>query len=759
VEYQEFLANKAKMRKATEGILASELNDMLFDFQKDIVRWNLQNSKTATFADCGLGKTPMQLEWARHVLEHTNKPVLVLAPLAVSFQTQREGVKFGIETTVVKSQADVKKTINITNYERLDKFDPLAFGGIVLDESSILKSFMGKIKNQIIEYFKATPYKLCCAATPAPNDHMELGNHSDFLNVMPSNEMLSRWFINDTMSFGTYRLKGHAVKSFWEWVSSWSVCLSKPSDMGYDDNGFILPPLNIQQVTVKVDHTKGNSDTLFRMPLLNATDLHKEMRITSPERADAVAERVNSTPGPWIIWCNANYEADDLIKRIPQAIEVRGNEKQEAKEEKLLAFSSGQGQIIITKPSIAGYGLNWQHCSNVAFAGLSYSYEQLYQALRRSYRYGQKSQVNAYLYVADTEQTIINTIHSKMAAHKEMQSNMYGYNFKTTLNKGVSLVNKSAFAVAEGESWKNVNGDSVEYTREMADSSIHFSIYSPPFSNLYIYSDSIRDMGNCSGDGEFLEQYSFLIKEIYRVTKPGRLSAVHCKNLVNYKGRDGMAGLRDFRGDIIRAHLKHGWSYHSEVVIWKDPVIEMQRTKAHGLLYKQLRKDSTFSRQGMPEYLLLFRKWAGEGDTPEAVGTGDDPKYHAYVGESGPKIAAGDHHYAIQVWQRYASPVWFDIRQTRVLNCEQARDPNDEKHICPLQLDVIERALELWTNPGDIVYSPFAGIGSEGYISVKAGRKFIGCELKEGYWKTGCNHLKRAESESGEELPLLEAMK
>lgn len=263
----------------------------------------------------------------------------------------------------------------------------------------------------------------------------------------------------------------------------------------------------------------------------------------------------------------------------------------------------------------------------------------------------------------------------------------------------------------------------------MPESSVDLSVYSPPFANLYIYSDDPRDMGNCADDDEFFNQYRFLIREMYRVTKPGRVSCVHCKNLVNYKGRDGMAGLRDFRGEIIREHVAAGWAYHSEVTIWKDPVIEMQRTKAHGLLYKQLRADSTFSRQGMAEYLITFRKWAKDDEE-----------------EVSPVTHTKD-EFPLEQWQEWASPVWKTIRQTRVLNKELARDSEDEKHICPLQLDVIERCLGLWSNPGDVVFSPFMGVGSEGYQSLLMKRRFIGTELKAAYYKQACGFMRQAEAE------------
>ena len=282
---------------------------------------------------------------------------------------------------------------------------------------------------------------------------------------------------------------------------------------------------------------------------------------------------------------------------------------------------------------------------------------------------------------------------------------------------------------AHGENWQIFHGDCVPVVSQLGDATVGFSVYSPPFANLYTYSDSLHDMGNCADDVEFFSQYAFLLRELYRVLKPGRLCAVHCKDLVNYKSRDGMAGLRDFPGDIIRAHIDVGFAYHSRVTVWKCPVTEMQRTKAHGLLYKQLRKDSTFSRQGVAEYVLIFRKWAAEGDEVEPVG-------HTPAS------------FPLNRWQEWASPVWMDIDQTDVLNVQKAREDKDEKHMCPLQLDLIERAVTLWSNPGDVVLSPFAGVGSEGVVSLQLGRRFVGVELKESYWKDAVVNLQGVKRQS-----------
>lgn len=281
---------------------------------------------------------------------------------------------------------------------------------------------------------------------------------------------------------------------------------------------------------------------------------------------------------------------------------------------------------------------------------------------------------------------------------------------------------------AEGQDWVLYQGDCVDVIQGVPDRSVGLCLYSPPFSNLYCYSDSERDMGNAVDDREFIQHYEFLVRELLRVTRPGRLCAVHCKDLVDYKGSDGRAGLRDFPGELIRIHESAGWKYHSRITVWKCPVREMQRTKAHGLLYKQLRRDSTFSRQGLAEYVLVFRKWADEGQEVAPV---------THTEESFP----------LARWQEWASPVWMDIDQTNVLNVELAREDGDEKHTCPLQLDLIERCVALWSNPGDVVLSPFAGVGSEGVGALKTGRSFVGIELKRSYWERGVRELRAAKSQ------------
>ena len=427
MDYIDFLKSKqVTVMPSGFDVEVSELNSALFDWQKAIVKLALKKGKFALFLDTGLGKTLCQLVWANKVCKHTGGNVLILAPLAVSKQTQKEGEKFGINVNICRSQEDVKNGINITNYEMLEHFDTSKFVGVVLDESSILKSYMGATKISIINAFKDTPYKLSCTATPSPNNQMEILNQAEFLGVMKSHEALAIWFINDTSSSGNYQLKGHAVKSFWEWVSSWAVCISKPSEIGYSDEGYILPKLNEIEVIIPIDETSEDIDEgFFRKIETNATAFHKEKRITAEQRAVKCAEIVNQDNEQYLIWCNTDYEADLLKKYIPTAIEVRGSDKPEHKEQAAIDFVSGNIRVLISKPRIFGYGLNFQNCHNTVFCGLDYSYESYYQSIRRFWRFGQKSEVNAYIVIGSTEQQILNVVREKEKKQLEMKHNMY----------------------------------------------------------------------------------------------------------------------------------------------------------------------------------------------------------------------------------------------------------------------------------------------------------------------------------------------
>lgn len=539
--------------------------------------------------------------------------------------------------------------------------------------------------------------------------------------------MLSTFFINDTFNTGDWRLKKHAEGEFWKWVASWACCVSKPSDIGFSDDGYLLPQLHMHTETVDVDESHNAGEELFRHATLSATTIHREMRMTSDARAQRVAELVAREPNEqWLVWCNTNDEADKLAALIPSCIEVRGSDTAHHKEKAVREFLAGTARVLVSKPSIFGYGLNLQCCARTAFVGLSYSFEDLYQALRRSYRFGQTREVHVYIVQARTEGAILQNIQRKIQQHQIMQLEMKKASAVFAENRIKELAVNTEITLSEGHGWRLAHADCVRYAKTIPSESVDFSVFSPPFADLFTYSDDLQDMGNCTGLSEFTNHFEILIEEIARIMVPGREVAVHCVDLLSTKWKHGRIEFQDFSGEIIRAFWRQGFLFHSRICIWKSPVTEMQRTKAHGLLYKTLKADSCDSRVGCADYLLVFRK---PGENPRPV-TKDPAQY------------------PVEWWQEVASPVWMTVDQGRVLNGEGAREQQDERHICPLQLDVIERAVTLWSNPGDLVYSPFAGIGSEGYGALRLGRKFVGSELKKSYHAVACANLTNALTQS-----------
>jgi DNA modification methylase len=725
-DYDQFINDKTR-RAQTRGFEPGAIRAPLFEWQANIVRWAVRQGCAALFEDCGLGKTAQQLEWADQIVRKTGGVVLGLTPLAVANQTSSEARKFGLDCKVVASQDEITGPgIYVTNYEKLEHFADIDLAGVFLDESSILKNFTGKTRRMLTDRFAATPYRLCCTATPSPNDYTELGQHADFLGICSPAQMLATYFINDTFNTGDWRLKKHAETDFWKWLASWAACVSTPSDIGYSDEGYILPKLNLVPLVVEVDET-SNADEgeLFRVPTLSATTMHQELRLTAPARVAEVARLVNESSEQWLVWCNTNDESDQLKRAIPDAVEVRGSDTAKHKTQTAEGFVTGAVRVIVSKPGIYGYGLNFQNCSNVAFVGLSYSFEDFYQALRRSYRFGQTREVNAYVVQATTEGAIMRSLKGKIEQHRQMQEKMKvaAKAFQEHESKQPSM--KTDITKTETPDWTLYHGDCVRVARSLPDESVDLCVFSPPFADLFTYSDDLQDMGNCSDLAEFTQHFEILIGELARVMVPGRQVAVHCVDLLATKWKHGAIQFQDFSGEIIRAFWRHGFLFHSRICIWKSPVTEMQRTKAHGLLYKTLCADSASSRVGCADYLLVFK---APGENPKPV-TKDRAKY------------------PVDWWQEVASPVWMTVDQGRVLNRDGARDHADERHICPLQLDVIERAVELWSNDGDIVFSPFAGIGSEGVGALSLGRRFVGSELKESYYHQAVQNLTNAKAQ------------
>jgi len=750
-DYIEFLSSK-KHRLENTGleIDKNKIHPKLFDFQKDIVKWAVKKGRCAVFLDTGLGKTFIQLEWARLI----DKLTLIIAPLSVTRQTLREANKIGIDIKYVRSQKECCSKLNITNYELVDHFDGGSFGAVVLDESSILKSLGGKTKQKLITKFSDVKYKLCCSATPAPNDIIELGNHVAFLEVCSHQEMLAMFFINANKEHtfiyddriitrkgsnakGTeWRLKHHAENRFYEWMSQWSITMTKPSDLNYSDDGFILPSLNVTPVFVKHDyHPEGE---LFFTKLQGLQDRLNVRRDSIKYKMGMIKELIANDDGQFIVWCGLNEESQLLAKELTDCVNVEGSDRLEFKCQSFEDFQDGKYKTLITKFKIGGFGMNFQNASNMIFFGLNDSWEGYYQAIRREWRFGQQNPVNVYLVLSEHERGILENIRRKEKQVFRLRKNMIA-KLKdievTELHDEKHKEDEYMSDTVQGDGWTAMLGDSCERLKELKKDSIDLSIYSPPFVDLFVYSNSDRDIGNSRGWSEFFEHYQFIIKDVLRTTKTGRLSCVHTSDIPAMANRDGYIGLKDFPGEVIRAHQKAGWIFVGRAYIQKNPQAQAIRVKCKSLLFVQMRKDSSCSRPALIDQILIFKK-PGENKVPiKPVDNGDLNN---------------------ETWIKWAHGIWTDIRETHTLQYYIARDKEDEKHICPLQLDTIERCVKLYSNPGETVLSPFMGIGSECFMVLKLRRKTIGIELKESYFKVAINNLKAVQTNTlfSETLPM-----
>jgi DNA modification methylase len=725
-EYEKFLDTKKKtFIESGFDIEENNLNSNLFDFQKYAVKTALRKGKFALFFDCGLGKTLMQLSWSEAVFNETKKKVLVLAPLAVVEQTKDEAIKFGISLD----------SFDITNYDQLKNIENInQYAGVVLDESSILKGRDGKLSSLIISSFKNTPYKLACTATPSPNDHMELGQHSEFLGAMSYLEMLAMFFVHDGGETSKWRLRKHAKDPFWKYVCTWSMACDKPDTLGFSHQGYDLPEIEFIEHIIPVEN---NTETLFGDVAVSATDLHKDLKRSFDLRIEKTKELVNNSDEQWLIWTLKNDEAEVLKKQLKNSINVQGSDSPEYKAKYLNGFAKNEFQNLITKTSIASFGMNYQNCCNMVFTSYDFKFEAFYQAVRRSYRFGQNKKVKVHILVPESQTNVRSTILEKQQRHFEMIQEMSKYSSEADYKSAKSkvMINKKEIKT---DNYHLLNGDCVQESKKLQDNSADLVVFSPPFAELYVYSDKEEDMGNVSDYKQFEQHFKYLIPELKRVLKSGRICAVHCMDLPIQKGKEGYIGLRDFSGMLIDWFQSEGFIYHSRVTIWKNPVTEMQRTKALGLLHKTIKKDSSMTRVGIPDYVLFFRN-EGENETPI---THQD------------KDASKRDYLPVDLWQKYASPVWYDIDYSRTLQYRSGRDGNDEKHICPLQLDTIERVIHLYSNENETVFSPFGGIGSEGFCALKMNRKSISIELKESYFALNSKNHKDCVEEMNATLTL-----
>jgi len=740
MSYKDFLDTKEiKIESVGREIDKSEINPILFPFQKDIVKWAIKKGRCAVFLDTGLGKTFIQLEWARLIGLKT----LIIAPLSVARQTIGEGKKINVEVNYCHDLTQLKDGINITNYELIDNFSSELIQAIILDESSILKSLSGKIRAKLINKFSNIKYKLCCTATPAPNDFIELGNHTHFLGICTIQEMLAMFFINankehilivDNKIFTKkgsnkggqeWRLKHHAENDFFNWMAQWSITMTKPSDLGYSDDGFVLPSLNIHPLFIKITGYQSQ-DQLFFTGLHGIADRVRVRRDTIKNKINFVKDLItNSNGGQWIIWCGLEDESKILKANLSNiSVEVKGSDKQEFKVKSFEDFQDGNFPILITKSKIGAFGMNFQNANNMIFFGMNDSWETYYQAIRREWRFGQKKPVNIYLILTNIEREIYENILRKEKQAYRLRVNMINRlkDYEKSELEGRKM-EKDDYKeeVIQTTDWTAMKGDSVKRLKEIDENSIDLSVYSPPFADLFVYSNSNRDLGNCKNWDVFFQHYSFIIKEVLRVTKSGRLSCVHTSDIPAIIRKDGFMGMHDFPGDVIRKHIENGWIFFGRAFIQKNPQVQAIRTHSSSLLFVQANKDSSKSHPGLIDQLLIFKK-PGVNLVPIT------PSKHGEMTND--------------QWIIWAHGIWTGIKETETLQAIVAREKADEKHICPLQLETIERCIKLYSNPGEIILTPFMGIGSEAYMAIKLGRKAIGIELKDSYFRVAVNNLK-----------------
>lgn len=735
--YTDFLATK-RLIDLPSGIdvALDDLSPVLFPFQRALVRWALRRGRAALFADTGLGKTVCQLAYAQHV----PGDVLILAPLGVTHQTIAEAHdKLNLEVQYIRRPTERTTRICITNYDLLEHFLDTDVTGIVLDESSCLKGLTSQRRKLLFAHFTHIPFRLCCTATPSPNDISEMGMHSQFLGVLTREAMLVTFFVHGGGGSDTsWHLMPHARDAFYRWLASWAMALRNPADLGYDGTAFVLPPLHLHTHFLAWDDERLIADGDGQMGIPGLTKLHgihdriAVRQQTVALRCAEAARLARATEGPLIIWCGLNEEGT-ILKRLlanEDCREVKGSDTLQWKEATLLGFARGEFRILVTKGSIAGHGLNFQHAHTAIVCGMNDSQEIFYQLVRRVWRYGQTQPVDTHIVLSEQERPIWDNVRQKEREASRMITGLIAA-VKTYEQEalGMHRTTETAHSITthQDDGWTLHHGDCVEGLHTVPDHSLHLTIYSPPFQNLFQYDDSPRDMGNTLDAEEFFTHHGYCADELKRVMAPGRIVAMHVMQVPAMLAKDGWIGLKDFRGQMIAHMVEKGFIYAGEVTCAKSPQFQAIRIRAKGLAFQQIHKDSTWARPCLGDYIILFRT-PGENLTPVV-----------------PDIDNA-------TWIIWAANIWLSTyydnadgyRETYTLNVQEGRDVKDTKHICPLPLDLVERLVRLYSNPGETVCDPFSGLGTVGVKALEHGRQYVGCELKDSYVQAQRKNLARA---------------
>jgi hypothetical protein len=814
MQYREFLEAKMCMAcKSGFSVAPESINPMLKPHQRDIVRWALDGGQRGVFAAFGLGKSFMQLEAMRLIGEREGGRQLIICPLGVRGEFRADAAKLGIEVCFVRRSDEVDGAgLYLTNYEsvRDGRLDVNLFNAVSLDEASVLRSFGSKTYQTFLAMFTGVKYRFVATATPSPNRYKELIHYAGFLGIMDTGQALTRFFQRDSTKANNLTLYPHKEREFWLWVNSWAIFLQKPSDLGYSDEGYELPPLHVHYHEVESDSgptmDRDGQLRLVSDAALSLTAASREKRASLPARIEKMSELVKADPDEHcIIWHDQEAERHAIKSALPDVVDIYGSQDLDVREARVQAFSEGRIHRFATKPVLSGSGCNFQrHCRMAIFLGIGFKFNDFIQAIHRIHRFLQERECHVHIIYADTETRVLETLKRKWRQHEEMVEKMseiirkYGLShadMESELRRSIGVKRIEV----KGKLFTVVNNDCVEETRAMADGSVDLIVTSIPFANHYEYTPSYNDFGHTDDNSHFWGQMDYLTPELLRVLAPGRIYACHVKDRIlfgNVTGK-GAPTVSPFHAEAIFHAQRHGFDYMGMITVVTDVVRENNQTYRLG--WTEQCKDGSKMGVGSPEYILIFRapqtdRTKGYADTP-VTKTKDEYSRarwqvdaHAFwrssgdrlmsldeLAKLGPDILAKtfteaslkdvyDYEEHVRVGEalelRGALPasfmaiapgshdqdVWHDVNRMRTLNGEQKRR-NLNMHVCPLQFDIVDRLIRRYSNQGEIVFDPFGGLMTVPYRAIKLGRRGYGVELNAGYWADGVKYCRTAEQD------------
>ena len=816
-DYLAFLRRKIKLASfAGFDIADDEINPILKPHQRACVKWAVRGGNRALFERFGLGKSVQQLEIVRLVMKHAGGPGLIVCPLGVRQEFRRDGEMLGVQTRFIRRTEEVDASfdgIHLTNYESIrdGRLDPNVFTVASLDEASVLRSYGSKTYQEFLPLFSQVRYKFVATATPSPNRYKELIHYAGFLGIMDTGQALTRFFQRDSSKANNLTLYPHKEREFWLWLNSWAIFLQSPSDLGFSDEGYALPPMVVHYHEVVSDHAtagaeKDGQGLLFRDAAIGLKEAASEKRDSLPARIECLETILDNDPDShYLIWHHLEDERHAIKRAIPEAVSVWGSQDLDDREQAIVDFSNGKFKYLSTKPEIAGSGCNFQrHCHKSVFLGINYSFNDFIQAVHRIYRFLQTREVEIHIIHSEAEREIVKTLQEKWIAHEKMVENMsaiikeYGLNEMEMAEVLARTIGVDRLEVAS-DRFTVANNDCVIEARRQPEASVDLIVTSIPFANHYEYTPSYNDFGHTENNDHFWEQMDFLTPELLRILQPGRLYCCHVKDRILFGNVTGAGAptVSPFHCEAIMHGRKHGFDYMGLITVVTDVVRENNQTYRLG--WSEQCKDGSKMGVGSPEYIVLFRKpqtdrtkgyadvpvkkskeeytrahwqvdahafWRSSGDrqitADELAGLGPDKLASLFTKYSLQQVYDYDFHVKIgeELEARGALPstfmslapgshhpdVWHDVNRMRTLNGDQTNRAV-EKHVCPLQFDIVDRLIERYSNPGELVYDPFCGLGTVPYRAILKGRKGGGSELNPGYFMDQVHYLRSAEKQ------------